>query len=113
MWAGSRSPSGPSGPRASRWCCCMGWASRARCGRGNLYAKALAGLYRTAADGAFQAVLRSEPGFPAVAGLLGGVQVDTLVIAADPALDAALGEEAAQRVVEMLPKGRLLTIPGA
>ena len=34
-------------------------------GMGDLYAKALASLYRTAADGAFSAMMRAEPGFPA------------------------------------------------
>jgi pimeloyl-ACP methyl ester carboxylesterase len=86
---------------------------RRESGMGELYAKALAGLYRTASDGAFQAVLRAERGFPSIAALLPGIQIETLVIAADPALDAALGEEAAKRVAEVLPKGRLLTIPGA
>ncbi len=82
-------------------------------GMGELYAKALAGLYRTASDGAFQAVLRAERGFPFVAALLSGIQVETLVVAADPKLDAALGEEAAKRVVDALPKGRLLVLAGA
>ena len=82
-------------------------------GMGDLYAKALADLYRTAADGTFQAVLRGEVGFPGVVASLGGIQAETLVIAADPALDAALGAEAAQRVVEAIPNGRLVTIPGA
>jgi len=82
-------------------------------GMGDLYAKALASLYRTAADGAFQAVLRSEPGFPAVVSVLGNVKVETLVVAADPRLDAALGAEAAEHVVSLLPQGRLVTIPGA
>jgi pimeloyl-ACP methyl ester carboxylesterase len=82
-------------------------------GMGDLYAKALAGLYRTASDGAFQAVLRSERGFPFVAALLPTVKAETLVVAADPALDAALGEEAAKRIVAALPKGQLLAIPGA
>src|SRR5215216_2946690 len=82
-------------------------------GMGDLYAGALATLYRTAADGAFQALLRSEPGFPSIAALLGNVQAETLVVAADPSLDAELGEEAAERVVAALPHGTLLRIPGA
>jgi pimeloyl-ACP methyl ester carboxylesterase len=82
-------------------------------GMGELYAKALADLYRNAADGAFQAVLRGEVGFPGVVAALGGIQSSTLVIAADPTLDAALGAEAAERVAAAIPKGRLLTIPGA
>lgn len=82
-------------------------------GMGELYAKALASLYRTAADGTFQAVLRSEPGFPAVVSLLGNIKVETLIVAADPRLDAALGPEAAERVASVLQHGRLLTIPGA
>ena len=35
------------------------------------------------------------------------------MVAADPRLDAALGAEAAEHVVALLPHGRLLTIPGA
>src|SRR5919199_82649 len=46
-------------------------------GMGDLYARALATLYRTAADGAFQAVLRAEPGFPSVVASLGNVQGET------------------------------------
>jgi pimeloyl-ACP methyl ester carboxylesterase len=82
-------------------------------GMGDLYAKALASLYRAAADGAFQAVLRAERGFPAAVSALPNVKVETLVIAADPRLDSALGGEAAEHVTELLPQGRLLTIPGA
>jgi pimeloyl-ACP methyl ester carboxylesterase len=82
-------------------------------GMGELYAKALADLYRSAADGAFQAVLRGDVGFPSIVALLGGVKSETLVIAADPALDAALGAEAAQRVADAIPHGTVLTIPGA
>jgi pimeloyl-ACP methyl ester carboxylesterase len=82
-------------------------------GMGELYAKALASLYRTAADGAFQAVLRAEPGYPQAVAALGNVKIPALVIAADPRLDAALGAEAAERVASLLPNGRLLTIPGA
>lgn len=82
-------------------------------GMGEAYAKAIASLYRTAADGAFQAVLRSEPGFPVAVAALPNIKIETLVIAADPALDAALGPEAAERVGESLQHGRVLTIPGA
>ena len=80
---------------------------------GNLYAKALASLYRTAADGAFNALLRAEPGFPAAVAALANIKIETLVVAADPALDAALGPEAAEHVTSLLPHGRLVTIPGA
>jgi pimeloyl-ACP methyl ester carboxylesterase len=82
-------------------------------GMGELYARALASLYRTAADGTFQAVLRAEPGFPAVVSTLGNIKIETLIIAADPRLDAALGAEAAEHLVSLVPHGRLLTIPGA
>jgi pimeloyl-ACP methyl ester carboxylesterase len=82
-------------------------------GMGELYAKALASLYRTAADGTFLAVMRSEPGFPAAVAALSSIKIETLVIAADPSLDAALGAEAAERVGSLLLNGRLLTIPGA
>ena len=82
-------------------------------GMGELYAKALASLYRTAVDGTFLAVMRSEPGFPAGVAALSNIKIDTLVIAADPSLDAALGAESAERVAGLLPQGRLVTIPGA
>ncbi len=82
-------------------------------GMGTLYANALADLYRRAADGAIRAVLRSEVGFPAVCAALPNIAAETLVVAADPRLDAALGAEAAERVVGLLRHGRLLTIPGA
>jgi pimeloyl-ACP methyl ester carboxylesterase len=82
-------------------------------GMGDLYAKALATLYRAAADGAFQALLRSEPGFPAIVALLGNIKSETMLVAADPTLDGALGEEAAERVAAALPHGTLLTMPGA
>jgi pimeloyl-ACP methyl ester carboxylesterase len=82
-------------------------------GMGDLYARAIADLFRAAADGTFQAVLRGEPGFPAQVAALGAISAPTLVIAADPALDAALGTVAARAIAEILPGGRLLTIPGA
>jgi pimeloyl-ACP methyl ester carboxylesterase len=83
-------------------------------GMGEPYAKALASLYRTAADGTFMAVLRSEIGFPAAVAALPNIKIETLVIAADPAApDAALSAEAAERLASQLPHGRLLTIPGA
>ena len=44
---------------------------------------------------------------------LGNVRIETLVVAADPSLDAALGAEAAERVAGLLPHGQLVTIPGA
>ena len=82
-------------------------------GMGDLYAKALASLYRTAADGAFSAMLRAEPGFPAAVAALPNISIETLVVAADPRQDAALGVEAAEHVASLLQHGRLVTIPGA
>jgi len=82
-------------------------------GMGDLYAKALASLYRAASDGAFKAVLRSEPGFPAAVAVLGTIKAETLIVAADPDLDAALGAEAGERAVAALQHGRLVTILGA
>ena len=82
-------------------------------GMGELYARALADLLRAAADGAFQAALRAEPGFPAAVAALPSVRAPTLVIAADPARDAALGADTAREIVETLPEGRLLAVPEA
>jgi pimeloyl-ACP methyl ester carboxylesterase len=58
-------------------------------------------------------VLRGEPGFPAAVAALRNISVETLVVAADPSLDAALGPEAADHVASILQNGRILTIPGA
>jgi pimeloyl-ACP methyl ester carboxylesterase len=82
-------------------------------GMGDLFANALAGLYRQASDGAFQAVLKSEEGFPSVAAQLANIQAETLIVAADPKLDAALGAEAAAKAVGALKHGKLITIAGA
>jgi pimeloyl-ACP methyl ester carboxylesterase len=82
-------------------------------GMGDLYARALADLYRTAADGAFLALMRAEAGFPAAVAALSNIKIETLIIAADPTLDGALGAEAAERITSLLPNGRLVTIPGA
>jgi pimeloyl-ACP methyl ester carboxylesterase len=82
-------------------------------GMGELFAKALAGLYRQASDGAIQAVLKSEAGFPAIVAQLGNIQAETLIVAADPTLDAALGAEAAEKTVGALKHGTLITVPGA
>jgi 3-oxoadipate enol-lactonase len=82
-------------------------------GMGDLYARALAELYRMAADGTFNAVLRGEPGFPSVVAMLPSVQAPTLVMAADPKLDSALGADAARAVAEALPNARLEPLIGA
>jgi pimeloyl-ACP methyl ester carboxylesterase len=81
-------------------------------GMGDLYARALADLFRAASDGAFEAALRTEPGFPAVFAALGSVCAPTLLIAADPALDGALGHEMARATAAALPRGRLVDVPG-
>ena len=82
-------------------------------GIGDLYARAIADLYRSAADGTFQAALRAEPGFAAARAAAAAVQAPTLIIAADPRLDSALGPEVARDLVASIPNGRLRTIPGA
>jgi pimeloyl-ACP methyl ester carboxylesterase len=82
-------------------------------GMSELYARALANIFRSAADGAFQAVARAEPGYPALRESLPSIKVPTLVIAADPRLDAALSAEAATAVAEAIPDGRLVTIERA
>lgn len=82
-------------------------------GMGDLYARAIAELYRMAADGTFNAVLRGEPGFPSIVTLLPSIQAPTLVIAADAGLDGALGPDAARAVAEAIPNGRLTAMAGA
>jgi pimeloyl-ACP methyl ester carboxylesterase len=82
-------------------------------GMGDLYARALADLFRMAADGTFHAVLRGEPGFPSARAMLPSIQAPTLLVAADPSLDGALSAEAARDVAASIPNSRLLTLPGA
>jgi len=57
--------------------------------------------------------MRAEAGFPAAVAALSNIKIETLIIAADPTLDGALGAEAAERITSLLPNGRLVTIPGA
>jgi pimeloyl-ACP methyl ester carboxylesterase len=82
-------------------------------GMSDLYARAIANLFRTASDGAFLAVLRAEPGFPAALAALRDVHNPTLVLAADPAQDGALSADAAASIEQALPNGRLISIAGA
>jgi len=80
---------------------------------GDPYARAMADLFRSAADGAFMAVLRAEAGFPSIMAQLPNIKAPTLVVAADPSLDGSLGPESAERITASLQNGRLLTIEGA
>ncbi|MCC6175379.1 MAG: alpha/beta hydrolase [Chloroflexi bacterium] len=82
-------------------------------GMSEAYARAMANLYRTAADGTFHVVVRAEPGFPATVAALAHVRAPTLLVAADPSLDGALGWDVASEIVTTIPDGRLLTLPGA
>jgi pimeloyl-ACP methyl ester carboxylesterase len=77
-------------------------------GGGELLAKVLANLFRRASDAAFEAMLDSRPVFePARIG------VDCLVVQADPRHGGVLGDAAAGRFVEQLPRGSLQKIDGA
>jgi pimeloyl-ACP methyl ester carboxylesterase len=76
-------------------------------------ARALAALYRRAADGAFEAHLTAKPGAPWAWEGAPTITVPTLVVQADPARDGVLGDEAAAAFVQRLPQGQLLRLPGA
>ncbi|MBI3970417.1 MAG: alpha/beta fold hydrolase [Chloroflexi bacterium] len=74
---------------------------------------ALAPLFRKAADGAFEALLRAPRGAPWAWAAASAITAPVLVVQADPAKDGVLGDEAARRFVARLPQGELLSIPGA
>ncbi|MGH2371521.1 MAG: alpha/beta fold hydrolase [Chloroflexota bacterium] len=78
-----------------------------------LVARALAPLYRQAADAAFEAHLREVPGAPWAWEVAPSIGAPVLVLQADPALDGVLGDEAARDFVARLPQGRRLKLPGA
>ena len=75
--------------------------------------RALARLYRHAADGPFEAHLAAEPGAPWAWALAPSIAAPTLLVQADPAHGGALGHEAAGAFVARLPQGTLLHLAGA
>jgi 3-oxoadipate enol-lactonase len=76
-------------------------------------AEALARMFRQAADAAFEAVLAVPPDEWDAWERAPRIQQPTLVVQADPARGGILGATAARRFVDRLPRGRLLSIPGA
>jgi pimeloyl-ACP methyl ester carboxylesterase len=70
-------------------------------------------LYRRAADEAFEGYLDAIRGAPWAWAAAPAVSVPVLVVQADPRRDGALGDRAARDFVARLPRGRLLSIPGA
>ena len=76
-------------------------------GGGKLLAESLARLFRQASDAAFEAMLDTARADPPV------VSRPTLVVQADPARGGVLGDAAARALVDRLPRGELLKIPGA
>lgn len=80
---------------------------------GALLARTLAGLFRQAADGAFEAMPRTPAGHPEAWERAERVAAPCLVVRGDPAAGGLLGDEAGRGFVARLPRGRLVAIPGA
>ncbi len=76
-------------------------------------AAALARLFRQAADAAFETILATPPDRWDAWERAPRVAQPTLVVQADPAHGGILGPAAASAFVARLPRGRLVTIPGA
>ncbi|HEX2032635.1 MAG TPA: alpha/beta fold hydrolase [Chloroflexota bacterium] len=76
-------------------------------------ARALATLFRKAADGVFEAHLRAPGGAPWAWELAPRLSMPVLVVQADPTLGGLLGDAAAEAFVERLPAGQRLRLPGA
>jgi pimeloyl-ACP methyl ester carboxylesterase len=89
-------------------------------GGGQMLAGILANLFRQASDAAFEALLdaddrvgRSPRAGQTALERAARIQQPTLVMQADPDHGGVLGDAAAQRLVERLPRGKLLKIAGA
>jgi pimeloyl-ACP methyl ester carboxylesterase len=79
---------------------------------GELIAGIQAGMWERTADGALQAILDAPSTVFAVAGWPAKVTAPTLLLAADPALDARLRPEQAALALGELRDARLLAFPG-
>ncbi len=82
-------------------------------GGGDLLANFLAAQFRLASDAAFDTLLAAPAGQPATWTEAAALQQRCLVVQADPKLDGALGDEAAERFTASLAHGRLARLPGA
>jgi pimeloyl-ACP methyl ester carboxylesterase len=80
---------------------------------GDLLANFLAAQFRLASDAAFDALLAAPTGQPDTWAEAAELWQPCLVVQADPALDGALGDEAATRFTASLPHGRLARLAGA
>jgi pimeloyl-ACP methyl ester carboxylesterase len=58
-------------------------------------------------------MLAAEDDFYAIDAVLRGIESPTLVMQADARMGAVLTDEQARRAVELMPRGRLVTVPGA
>jgi len=78
-----------------------------------LGAPILAPVFRAAADAAFGAILSAPRGAAWAWDLAPSIQAPVLLIQADPLQGGVLGREAAESFALRLPRGELLSIPGA
>lgn len=78
-----------------------------------LAARALAPVFRRAADAAFQAHLNDPPGAPWAWTAASQIAAPVLLVQADPAEDGVLGEAAAEEFIALVPNSRRVYIPGA
>jgi pimeloyl-ACP methyl ester carboxylesterase len=89
------------------------YLKRTNPGGGDLLANFLAAQFRLASDAAFDTLLAAPAGQPATWAAAAKLQQACLVVQADPALDGALGDDAAECFTASLPHGRLAQVPGA
>jgi pimeloyl-ACP methyl ester carboxylesterase len=78
-----------------------------------LVARAMAPIFRQAADAVFETYLRAPRGAPWAWDAAPSIQTPVLIVQADPAQGGVLGDGAAQAFVTRLPNGSLIKLAGA
>ena len=80
---------------------------------GEVAARSLARLFRSAAPGTLETYIASPRGAPWAWHAASELNVPVLILQADVTTDGALGDDAAKRFTRLLPRGTLIKIPGA
>lgn len=74
---------------------------------------AMSEMWHRAADGVIEDMLSQSETYFDVKAALTADEAPTLLMAADPALDASLRPDEAKRALDLLPRGSLVTVAGA
>ena len=82
-------------------------------GIGRFLADTMAEMWRVSADGVIQDALEGRDSYFSVDGSLAATESPTLIMQADRALGGVLTDRQAQHALDLLPRGRLLPMPGA